>query len=483
VANPYDQVQYPSQTLVRTHPLTTSVFAALYGRRFKPFVTSRVLEIGCGEGLNLINMALGAPKAEFLGVDLAEKPIAVARATAQRCGCAHVGFQVRDLADIDASYGHFDYIIAHGVYAWVPARAREALMRVVGERLSDDGLAVISYNVLPGSRLRQAIHDMLRTVTDTAEDPKQKLDLARSFLAEHIEVWSDDKPGEMALKLEARRILSNPLEVLFHDELNEDFAPQLLSDAVAAGARSGLTYLGDAQPKLCEEALFPSDAFAAIRERAGGDWARFEQLADFRSLRRFRYSLFCRGEADRRREPTRLRGLWACDQLTVLEADTGAPDGAAFKAANGAKIKTRDPKLSTFLVTLATAFPLAVPLDAASESPDLAKHIFRLFANQVIQVTTGQWPLVAVPGERPKASALGCLQAANGESIIATLRHQMVEIDDAPARALLALMDGARTRHELTLEMMNSDKISYEIASARLGQMLTKFAEAGLMAG
>ena len=483
MANPYDQVHYPSFPFVRTHPITTGVFAALYGRRFRPFAASRVLEVGCGDGVNLINMALGAPQAEFLGVDLAEQPIAVARATAQRGGCANVGFHACDLAEIDASYGRFDYMIAHGVYAWVPARAREALMRIVGERLSDDGLAVVSYNALPGARFRQAIRDMLLCVTDRAEIPEQKLDLARSFLAEQIEVWSDAEADEMALKSEARRILAIPPEVLYHDELNKDFAPQLLSDTVAAGARFELTYLCDAQPKLSEEALFPSDALAAIRERAGGDWARFEQLADFRSMPRFRYSLFCRGEADRRREPARLRGLWACDQLTVLEANPRAPDGAAFKAANNARIKTRDPELSAFLVTLAAAFPLAVPLDPASESPNLAKHIFRLFANQVIQVTTEQWPLVAVPGERPKASALARLQAANGGSMVATLRSHIAQIEDAPTRALLPLMDGTRTRHELTLEMIQRDRISYEVASTRLREILTTFALAGLLAG
>jgi SAM-dependent methyltransferase len=463
--------------------MTTSVFAALYGRRFQPFAAARVLEIGCGEGVNLINMALAAPQAEFLGVDLAGQPIAVARATAQRCGCANVGFHVRDLAEIDASYGRFDYIITHGVYAWVPAGTREALMRVIGERLSDDGLALVSYDALPGSRLRQAINDMLLSITDSAEDPKRKLDLARSFLAEHVEVWSDSEADEKALKVEARRILSRAPETLFHDELSKDYAPQFLYDAVAAAARSGLAYLCDAQPNLSDEALFPSDAFAVIRERAGGDWARFEQLSDFRSMRRFRYSLFCRGDADRRREPTRLRGLWACDKLTVLEADPGTPEGAAFKAANGAKVKTRDPELAAFLIALAKVFPLAISLDAASESPNLAECIFRLFANHVIQFATGQWPLVAVPGERPKASALVRLQAANGDSIFASLRHDMVQIDDAPTCALVPLMDGTRTRQELTLEMTRSSDISMQVASERLDEILAAFATAGLMAG
>ena len=323
--NAYDRVRYPSRTFAYTHPMSIGVFAALFGRRFAPFGASRVLEIGCGEGVNLINMALGAPQAEFVGVDLAELPIAKARATAQSCGCANVSFHARDLVEINASFGRFDYIVAHGVYAWVSAGVRQALLRVVSERLSADGLALISYNALPGSRFRQAMRDMLLYVTNGVDDPEAKSDLARSFLAEQIETWSDSQADESAMKSEARRLLDRAPEVLVHDELTEDYAPQLLSDIVGTASQFGLGYLCDAQPNLSGEALFPSDAFAATRKRAGGDWMRFEQLADFRAMRRFRYSIFCPGGADRRRDAKRLRGLWASDELTVLEADPGRP--------------------------------------------------------------------------------------------------------------------------------------------------------------
>ena len=240
MVNLFDRFRYPSRPFTQTHPIATGVFAALFGQRFAAFAASRVLEIGCGEGVNLVNMALGAPQAEFVGVDLAERPIALARAAARGCGCANVGFHALDLVDIGPSLGRFDYIIAHGVYAWVPARVREALMRVVGERLSADGLALISYNTLPGSRLREAVRDMLLWVTKGVEDPNARMKLARSFLGEHIEAWSETEADEFAMKCEARRILKSAPEVLFHDELAEDYAPQLLSDAVADAAQFGL---------------------------------------------------------------------------------------------------------------------------------------------------------------------------------------------------------------------------------------------------
>jgi 2-polyprenyl-3-methyl-5-hydroxy-6-metoxy-1,4-benzoquinol methylase len=149
MANVYDLVRYPNWPIPETHPVALAAFAALFGRRFAPFHACRVLEIGCGEGVNLMSMALGAPASEFVGIDLAEAPIAQGRVTAQASGLANVTLRVQDLAGV--APGEFDYIIAHGVYAWVPALVRVALMRLIGKCLRPDGLAFVSYNVYPAA--------------------------------------------------------------------------------------------------------------------------------------------------------------------------------------------------------------------------------------------------------------------------------------------------------------------------------------------
>ena len=484
MAHEYDRVRYPSLTFTRTHPTAIGVFAALFGLRFAPFATSRVLEIGCGEGVNLINMALGAPHAEFMGIDLAAEPVARARATVQSCGVANAKFDVRDLDEIDASYGQFDYIIAHGVYAWVPERTRRALLRVVSERLSAGGLALISYNTLPGSRFRQALRDMLVYVTKDVDNPDVKLDRARSFLRERIEAWSSSGADICAMRSEAQRLLDRQPEVLYHDELARNYVPQLLSDVVADAAKFGLKYLCDAQPHLSEEALFPSDAFAAMREQSGGDWVRFEQLADFAAVRRFRYSIFFRsGDADRCRDATRLRGLWASANLTVVQADPTGPDGAVFETVRGGRFTTNNPELVRLLVTLADIFPLGASLNRAAESASLSDYVFQLFAREVIQLTTAQRLLVTVIGDRPSVSALARVQAAAGEIRLAALRHVTIQIDDPFVRALIPLIDGTRTRAELSLELARRKQVSVSAALVELDEMLAKFARDGLIVG
>src|SRR6202023_591674 len=140
MANAYDVVRYPNWPVPETHPATLGAFAALLGRRFAPFHACRVLEIGCGEGVNLMSMALGAPASEFVGIDLAEAPVAQGRATAEASGLANVTLRVQDIMQAGAALGEFDYIVAHGVYAWVPAPVRAALMRLVGKCLRTHGL-------------------------------------------------------------------------------------------------------------------------------------------------------------------------------------------------------------------------------------------------------------------------------------------------------------------------------------------------------
>jgi len=71
-----------------------------------------VLDIGCGMGRALILMAKAYPNSRFVGYDLCEEPIKLARAEAAKQGLANLRFEVRDLTtfDVDAPEEKFDLI-------------------------------------------------------------------------------------------------------------------------------------------------------------------------------------------------------------------------------------------------------------------------------------------------------------------------------------------------------------------------------------
>ena len=62
-----------------------------------------------------------------------------------------------DVCALRAEIGEFDYIVAHGVYSWVPAAVRDGMLRLCQERLRPQGIAYISYNTYPGCHLREMV--------------------------------------------------------------------------------------------------------------------------------------------------------------------------------------------------------------------------------------------------------------------------------------------------------------------------------------
>ena len=102
---------------------------------------------------------------------------------ASELGLANVTLLQQDFAAIPPALGRFDYIIAHGIYSWVPPAARDALFRLAAERLSDHGVMFVSYNVYPGCHVRQAAWEALHFHVDGIADLRTRLDTARSLAA------------------------------------------------------------------------------------------------------------------------------------------------------------------------------------------------------------------------------------------------------------------------------------------------------------
>jgi len=121
----YDTVVYPGFAYIQTHPDHLAALARLCGLHPAPLETCRVLEVGCGDGANLIPMALGLPRAAFRGFDLASSAIERGQTMACELGIANLTLERLDICDVPDRLGEFDYIIAHGFYSWVPKAARD----------------------------------------------------------------------------------------------------------------------------------------------------------------------------------------------------------------------------------------------------------------------------------------------------------------------------------------------------------------------
>ncbi len=124
--NPYDTVLYPAATFPQSHPNRLATIAFLRGMQPAAIDHCRVLELGCGLGSNLIAMAFHLPESQFVGLDLAERPIAAGQSFVRELGLGNVALHGMDICAANPErFGYFDFIIAHGLYSWVPQPVRE----------------------------------------------------------------------------------------------------------------------------------------------------------------------------------------------------------------------------------------------------------------------------------------------------------------------------------------------------------------------
>src|SRR5437588_8144401 len=101
---PYDKILYPSYSHPQTHPDNLAVIGKLYGLNVPPVTGCRVLELGCGNGSNLIPMAWGLPGSQFVGIDLAEVPVRAAQEMAADLDIENVRLVAGDVMQIDSAW-------------------------------------------------------------------------------------------------------------------------------------------------------------------------------------------------------------------------------------------------------------------------------------------------------------------------------------------------------------------------------------------
>lgn len=423
----YDAIEYPSKPFLQHHPARLETMARLFGLKPAPAARARVLEFGCGDGLNLIAAALVLPQSEFHGVDLSESATTRGREMARKLGLANVRIEQGDLRAGAPAPGHYDYVVAHGLYSWVPDEVREALMSAMAHALHPEGVAFVSYNAYPGAYLRRMVREMaaISAGADIAH--------ARRWLEGALDLPAAPPIYRAVVADEARDILRREDGALFHDDLNPLNRAFYFRDFIAHAATHGLQYLSEAD--LASTALPHEDRIAA------------EQEADFRKGRRFRQTLLCHAARKVRPAPNpgALKGCWFGGPV-----EPGQPaDGREFhyRTRTGASHRTADVERRCILETAAAAWPAYT--EVAELGPAFHPAILALFASDMLDVRSEPPPAAAEIAPRPEVSPLARLQAANGESLT-TLHHMEIRIDDPALRRIIERADGTRTLNQLS---------------------------------
>ena len=175
LASSYDEVPYSSYPFSQSHPDRLATIAALFGMAAAPVDRCRVLELGCSSGGNLIPIAVQFPESQFVGVDFSRVELDQASSLVSALNLKNVELLHRNILELNADLRPFDYIIAHGVYSWVPDVVQDRILSLCSELLAPMGVAYISYNTYPGWHMRGMIRDMMSYRTAGLQRPEQEL--------------------------------------------------------------------------------------------------------------------------------------------------------------------------------------------------------------------------------------------------------------------------------------------------------------------
>lgn len=440
--NPYHEIPYTTFPMAQTHPDRLASVATLFGMSPAPVTACRVLEVGCGDGSNLIPMAYSLPGSRFVGIDLAADAIALGERAIQELQLSNIQLTAADVRHLPADGDEFDYILAHGLYSWAPDDVRRSLLRLCRDRLSPHGVAFISYNALPGRHVRLMLREMMLYHTRACTDPRDRIQQARAFLHMLSEQRMVSAAWQPMIDDEISRLLTNNTAWLYHDDLapiNDSFH---FRDFAAHAADHGLQYLGDAEAHLMFD---PKGALDFL----GDDVLEREQYLDFLHFRRLRQTLLCRDDVTLQR-PARAEQM---DRF-LFSSPARERDGQ-IEGLNGVRIAAAHNVVAQVARAMGDLYPLPASFDELLPYGDnretLREILFALIVGGFAEFHVFDFPCADTIDDRPLATRLARWQAARS-GLITCAGHGAAQLDDV-ARALIVLLDGTRDQAAIAEEL------------------------------
>lgn len=456
----YDELPYEDLAFYHTHPSNLAVVATLCGLDPPAVETCRVLELGCGTGYNLLAMAQSLPAARFVGIDLSACQIEYGRSLAAVTGIDRVELHALSISDLDGSLGQFDYIIAHGVFSWVPAEVRDAILTTCKRHLAPNGIAYISYNTYPGWHIRTILRDALLFHAPDEAPPLERSQRARAGLEQMLTVLPDvESSYNSFLRQEMESLRTDSDTYLFHEHLETHNHPLRFEEFAGMVSGHGLRFLA--------EARFGTNSFAQpedmqnLLSEFSDDPIRREQYLDHLHNRSFRQSLLCHADVAPPGAPT-LAALGALHVRCQAESlgvttDAEGTEAERFRVNEESELTSTDPVFRAILHGLHEAWPEMMVVEELAtavfnevgidhfapglpQTMAIGSRIIHGYANGIWLLFAYSPPFVTTTDQQPVAAPLARHEAATTGDVT-NLLHRPVALSDQE-RAFLCRLDG-----------------------------------------
>jgi methyltransferase-like protein/2-polyprenyl-3-methyl-5-hydroxy-6-metoxy-1,4-benzoquinol methylase len=482
--NAYDQVPYKSYPYRQSHPARLATVATVLGLHPPDIDRCRVLELGCCTGGNLIPTAEQLPQASFVGVDSSSRQVNDANNDVEKIGLKNIRFRCMDIMDVQADLGEFDYIIAHGVYSWVPQPVQEKILKICKANLSPNGVAYVSYNTFPGWRMRGIIRDIMMYRARNFSDPTERLNRARhliDFLAQSVS--KEDNAYGVLLRKELELLQGKHDHYLLHDHLEVNNDPVYFHEFAARAQSNGLQYLAEADFESTCTKNFPQQVQTVLHS-VSADIIELEQYMDFVRNRMFRQTLLCHDNVhvDREVKPERLLNLNIASGVKPEQpvGDVKNKEPVAFRG-RSAVTKTTDPFMKTAFVTLGEIWPKSMSVSeligttngkidqkpsvvdsrvVTNDSMRLIEPLIRCFETGQVELSVRPSEYTTEVSERPLATDYARHQAKSSNTVT-NLRHETVQLSDLQ-RHVVQHLDGTNDQaaiEQVILKLAKDGKI------------------------
>lgn len=480
ITETYDERVYTSNAFPFSSPGHLRAAAHMYGLDSEPLKNARVLELGCAGGGNLLPFALAYPRAHVVGVDLSSVQVNQGLEVVQELGLRNLHLHAMSLTDITPEFGEFDYIIAHGVFSWVPPEVRQAMLRVFRDNLSPRGIGYISYNTYPGWKAGDIVRDAMLLHSHGSETGDEKLARAKAML----NLLSDGIAGSNTLAPSLRaavtQLRSHSDYYIAHEYLEIFNNPCYLLEFVNLADQYGLAHVGDADPHTEMAVTYGQNVQLNHSLVALGQPREMrQQYLDFAVGRNFRKSLLVHqsraGQVLVGPDMERLADLRWAGWFTEVEPGANAPkELVSFRNHKHRSIVSGDPTILAVVRRLSEVWPASLDFNTLLERvrPDLPggeddlvardkllEALQTLFRLNSLRYTLEATPYDVVDTTDRNAPALipGFMfiqeRRADPEFGIGTfnLWHDLINIGLHEAEALtLKHINGQRSRKQLT---------------------------------
>lgn len=368
IAKHYDDQPYTSNAFFYSSPGHLRAAAHLYGVSTVPLARARVLELGCAAGGNLLPFALAYPEARVVGVDLSPVQVAAGKKIIQDLGVSNLELHAMSLTDITKDFGEFDYIIAHGVFSWVPPEVRDAMLRICHENLSSKGIAYISYNTYPGWKVGDIVRDAMMLHSHGATTEEEKLAQAKAILTLLSDGLAEGNSLAAPLRTAAGNLNKHSDYYVMHEYLATFNTPCYFVEFADAARRAGLAYVGDAEAQSEMSATYDSNVQLNHSLIAlGQSKVMRQQYLDFSVGRNFRRSLLVHEERQSSiaiaPELEYLNDLRFAGYFKLVEAEENAPAGTkTYADYKSRKLHTREQTVVAVIEALTNHWPCSLDM-------------------------------------------------------------------------------------------------------------------------